>query len=140
MSSIAAIRTAIKTTVEAAVSSLTVYDTMPDRINLPAVVVVPSASDFNVAMGRGADTHNFDLYVLTSKRETGLAQDDLDAFITGAGSASIRQVIFSARALGLSDADEHVVGMRGYGGSFSFADIDHVGAILEVVVHTSGTG
>ena len=140
MSSIATIRTAIKTTVEAAVSALTVYDTVPDRVNLPAVIVMPSGSDFNVAMGRGADTHTFDLYVLTSRRESGLAQDDLDAFVTGAGTSSIRQAIFAARSLGLSDADAHVRGMRGYGAQFEIADIDHVGAILEMVVHTSGTG
>lgn len=140
MSSLATIRTALKTTIEAAITSLTVYDKVPDTINLPAVVVEPATTDFNVAMGRGADTHTFSLYVLTSRRETKLAQDDLDSFITSAGSTSIRQAIFAARALGLSDADAHVQGMRNYGAQFDFADIDHVGAILDVVVHTSGTG
>jgi hypothetical protein len=139
MSSVAQIRTALKTTVSAAIPSLFVYDTVADAVNLPALIVEPAASDFAVAMGRGTDTHTFNLYVLTSWREAGLAQNDLDAFVTGAGALSIRAAVFATPRLGLADSHANVTGMRNYGASFTVGDIDCVGAVLEMVVHTSGT-
>lgn len=139
MATLEAIRDAIKTTVEAGVSSLQVYDTVPGDVNLPAVVVVPAEADFLVAMGRGTDTWQFDLWVLCSHADSKIGQDALDEFVTGAGSKSIRQAIFNARTLGLSNTDAHVAGMSGYGGRLDVAGIDHVAAVLRLVVHTRGT-
>lgn len=139
MASVKAIRDGLKSTIAAAIPGLNGYDTVADSVNLPAFVVVPASADFNVAMGRGADTHNFDVYVLTSWRESGLAQDDLDDYVTGAGAKSIRQAVFNAPTLGLTNTHAHVSGMRGYGARFDVAEIEHVGAILTVSVLTSGT-
>lgn len=138
MSSVAAIRTAAKTTILAAVPSLFGYNHVPKVTNLPAFVVQPAASNFNAAMGRGADTHEFDIYVLVSGRDDDLAQTELDEYVTGAGAKSIRAAVFATPSLGLSDCHAHISGMRGYGGSFNVGDVDHVGAILTLVVHTAG--
>ena len=139
MATISAIRTAIKTTVTAAVTSLNGYDQVSDAVNFPALVVMPRDSDFLGAMGRGLDTHTFDLYILASYRDAGLAQGELDGFVTGAGATSVRQAIWNARALGLADTDATVTGMRGYGAKYEVGDITCLGAILELVVRTSGT-
>src|SRR5690242_10970978 len=119
MATLAAIRDAIKTTLEANVAGLTVYDTVPDAANLPAACVVPDTADFEVAMGRGVDTWEFDLYVLVSTADMDIGQDSLDDFVTGAGSKSIRAAVFANRTLGLSGVNAHVSRMSEYGAKFS---------------------
>jgi hypothetical protein len=138
MATLKDIRDAIKTTLEAAITSLTVYDTVPDTVNLPAVVVKPVLSNFHLAMGRGSDQWEFDLEVLVSTADLDLGQDALDGFVTGAGSDSIRQAVFNARTLGLSGTDASVSGLTEYGMQTA-ADIPHIAAVLRLVVVTSGT-
>lgn len=138
MASLKAIRDAIKETVESAIPSITCYDTVPESPNLPAVIVQPAVGDFNVAFGRGTDRWEFDLIVLVSWGESDVAQDELDGYISGAGETSIRQAIFNARKLGLTDTDASVSAMSEYGGKTAAA-MDHLGAVLRLVVVTSGT-
>lgn len=141
MSSLAQIRTALKTTITAAISGLTGYDTVPGSPNLPAVAVVPVPDEngFTVAMGRGADRWQFDVIVLVSAGDEGVGQQQLDSYVTGAGSASIRQAIFAARTLGLGDCDAVCTGLSGYNLGYTVVSIDHMAASLRVVVHTTGT-
>lgn len=139
MASLTSIRGGIKATLDGNIASLHAYDKVPERPNLPAVVPVPVEADFDVAMGRGTDTWFFDLFVLTSHADAELGQDSLDSFVTGAGATSIRQVIFQNKTLGLSNVDAHVSGMRNYGATFEAVGVDHVGAVLRLVVHTKGT-
>lgn len=138
MSDLATIRDAIKTTLETAVSGLTVYDTVPDATNLPALVTVPVSADFNVAMGRGADTWQLDLYVMVSTADMGLGQDALDGFVSGAGATSIRAAVWASRSLGLPDVDATVTDMSNYGANFAQSSIQHIGAVLRLTVQTSG--
>lgn len=139
MSSLQTIRGAVKETLETAIESLRVYDTVPEAVELPAAVVQPTAADFDVAMGRGTDTWTFDLLILVSWGDSELAQNSLDDYVTGAGVNSVREAIFQARSLGLTDSDAHVREMTSYGVRFQAASIDHVGAVLTLVVHTRGT-
>lgn len=139
MATVAELRTGLKTTATAAVSGLFGYDRIPESVNVPAIVVVPRASDFAVAMGRGVDTHEFDLIVLTGRADDGLAQTALDAYVTGAGSSSIRQAIWNGRTLGLSGTDAHIYGMESYGAEWEIGGINYVGAVLKARVHTTGT-
>lgn len=142
MASLTQIRTAVKTTLEAAISGLTVHRTVPGTVNLPAVVVRPAPDDtanFLVAMGRGADTWQFDLLMLVARADAQLSEDDLDGYITGAGSTSIRQAIFQAKTLGLSSTDAHVAGVSGYGAAYEVGGVTYLGAALRLVVHTKGT-
>lgn len=137
MASASAIRVAIRDTIKASLE-IEVYNTVPDVAVVPAVVVWPKEIDFNQAMQRGIDRYEVDLYVLAQRVVASQGQDDLDALITGAGPRSIRQVIFQNRTLGLADTDAHVSGMSQYGGSFDTAQVPHVGAVLRLVVVTSG--
>lgn len=139
MATVAEIRAGLKDTITAAVAGLFGYQQIPESANVPAVIVVPRASEFAVAMGRGADTHEFDVIVLVGRADDSLAQTALDAYVTGAGSSSIRQAIWNARTLGLSNTDAHVYGMESYGAEWEIGGINYVGAVLKVRVHTSGT-
>lgn len=140
MASLGAIRTAIKTTLVAAIAGLHAYDKISGSVNVPAVVVEPEDADFNVAMGRGTDTWGFTLSVVVSDNDEIVGQTKLDDFVTGAGSKSIRAAIFNARSLGLTSTDAHVAAMTSYGVRFEqAADLQHIGATLRLVVHTRGT-
>jgi hypothetical protein len=139
LSSLSTIRAAVKSTLETAIQSLRVYDTVPEAVELPAVVVQPTNADFDVAMGRGTDTWTLELLVLVSWGDSDLAQNALDDYISGAGDSSIREAIFNNRGLGLTDCDAHVRDLTSYGVRFQAAQIDHVGAVLTMTVHTRGT-
>lgn len=139
MASLSAVRDGVKATLASAITDLHVYDTVPERPNLPAVIVQPVSADFTVAMGRGTDTWEFDLSVLVSAGDIGVGQDALDGYVSGAGARSVRQAVFNARTLGLADTDAHVARMDRYGMQFEAAGVDHVGATLRLIVHTKGT-
>lgn len=139
MASLGAIRDAIKATL-ATIDGVRIYDTVPDQINLPAVLILPIEADFNKAFGRGHDSYSFDLFVMTSRTVARTSQDALDAFLNGSGARSIRATIFAAQGLGLDDGTQaHVTGMSRYGGSFPAAGIDHIGAALRLNVTTGNT-
>lgn len=139
MASLAAIRTAVKTTLEAAIPGLHVYDKIVGATHPPAVVVDPVDANFVAAMGRGTDTWEFDLHVVVSDAEETLGQIALDDYVTGAGPKSIRTAVWNDRDLGLAHTDAHVSALVAYGVRFEQAPIQHVGATLRLVVHTRGT-
>lgn len=140
MASLQAVRDAIKATLDANITGLRVFDTVPDIVNLPALLVLPVEADYEVAFGRGSDTWQIDLFVMTSRTVPRSGQDGLDGFIAGSGATSIRQAIFQHRDLGLTDGTEaRVTGVSRYGGTFPAAGIDHIGAALRLVVSTPGT-
>lgn len=140
MPSLATCRRRIKEVVDAAVSDLHVYQNAPESVNLPAAVIVPRASDFATAFARGNDVYELDILVLCSRRDDDLAQDDLDEYVNGFGTKSIREAIFNARpTLAAEGIDAFVTGMTDYGAQFQVGDMDHVGARLRVRINTSGT-
>jgi hypothetical protein len=139
VATLAAIRTAVKTTVEAAISGFTVHDLVPAKPVVPGMLVMPADADFIVAMGRGTDTWTFDLTVLVPTADLVVGQSLLDPYISGAGSSSIRQAIWNARTLGLTGVDAHISGMSEYGGLHEYGGAQHVGATLRLIVHTPGT-
>lgn len=140
MATLAAIRTAIKTTITATLANVNVYPKVPEDPQPPCICVVPVDADFNVAMGRGTDTWNFDLHVMVPFGEGISAQDSLDPLVDGSGTKSIRQIIFNARTLGLANTNAHISHMSDYGGRMESVGVPHVGATLRLVVHTPGTG
>src|SRR4051812_26571095 len=106
MASMAAIRDGIKATLEANISGLHGYDTIPEVVNLPAVVCSPVSTDFEFCNARGTDEYHFDLFVMVSIVDMRRAQELLDTYITGAGSASIREVVYNNSTLGLADGTD----------------------------------
>lgn len=139
MATITAIRDALKTTIEANISGLRVFATMPDVTEGHSLLVEPVEASFSKAFQRGTDEWTFNMYVMVPWVETRKAQDNLDPYVSGSGTKSVRQVIFNNNTLGGVVDDAFVKGMRGYGGHFQIAKIAHVGAILDLTVITSGT-
>jgi hypothetical protein len=139
MAGLGVIRDAIKDVIETNIEGLRCYAFVPESIELPAVVITPTGARFDTAFGRGTDTWSFDLNVLVSWNDSNVAQDQLDVLVTGAGERSLREVMFNNRQLGRNDCDAHVAEVIQYGTGFSFASINHIGAVLRLVVHTSGT-
>lgn len=138
MAGLSAIRIALRNLIKTGIPELVVYDTIPEVAQMPALVICPESCDFTKAMRRGHDEYQFELFVLVARTETEVAQNRLDQYITGAGAKSIRQLIYGADGF-LEGTSGIVTGMKGYGGSFSNAGLDHVGAMLTLTVITPGT-
>tara|TARA_R100001463_G_scaffold84349_5_gene139011 strand:+ start:782 stop:1201 length:420 start_codon:yes stop_codon:yes gene_type:complete len=139
MATLSEIRDGLKTTV-GNISGIRCYDTVPDNaINFPVAIFIPSAIEFDLAMQRGTDLYTFDMLVAVQRADSRTAQDKLDAFVTGSGSSSIRQIIYNNKSLGLSDTDARVVNMSNYAADVSLNGIDGVGANLEIQVYTKGS-
>lgn len=137
MASVEAIRTALAATIGAGVADpIFFYDTVPDISQLPAVIVEPTAADFATTMGAGMDEWNFNIFVMCSRVQAAIGQTQLDGYVNGWGPNSIRQVIYENSDIGLDSTDAMVTGMRGYGGQWEIAKVEHVGAILRVCVRT----
>ena len=135
----AQIRDGLKTTISN-ISGLRVYDTVPDQaINFPVCLFIPTSIEFDLAMQRGTDRYEFELTVAVQRADSRTAQDKLDAFVTGSGSSSIRQIIYNNRTLGLSDTDARVTEMNSYAADVSLNGIDAVGANLTIEVFTKGS-
>lgn len=141
MASIAQIRAGIKTIIENNIGDIIVYRRTPQIAHPPCVVVSlaqDETADFDKAMGKGMDTWNYDLFVLAPDRDDEIGQDDLDQFIDGDGDKSIRAAIFANPTLGLANTNAHISGVSQYGANFESADIQHIGAVMRLVVHTKG--
>lgn len=118
---------------------VSLYAKVVDRANLPAIVVQPADATFPFTMGRAQDEWQFDLVVMVPFADTVLAQDQLDQFLSGSGSLSLRQIFMRTRGLGRSDVQSaYVAGISDYGASFTMAGVDNIGCKLRMVVTTTG--
>ena len=115
---------------------ISVYSMVEDIAQTPCVMIEPVAADFEGAMNEGMHTWDFNLFVLTSKSSsTADGQRLLDKLISGTGS--LPSILAKHPDLGLDDGtDAQCYMLKGYGGSFDWAKIPHVGAILKVRVVT----
>lgn len=109
------------------------YHNVPDVTQLPAIVARPLSAKYVVNMGSDA-TYEFQLYVLTSRRDTDTAQDDLDALVSHYGPNSVPRAINGNDELGIDGVSALCYAMDGYGGQYQTAKIPHIGAILKVRV------
>lgn len=142
MASLSQIREGLRTTIKSNVNTnLHVYNLVEDMGQLPAVIIEPVSSDFDEAMQRGMDVWDFNLFVLVSRAVSSAhGQTLLDQLISGAGVNSIREILYQHSDLGLSDGtDAHVYQVKAYGGSFDWAKVAHVGAVIKVMVRTPGS-
>lgn len=103
---------------------------------LPAVIIEPYTADYVHEFQNGMHIWDFTIYVLVPSNNPDQAQEVLDALISGDGSVS--QVLLDTPDLSLDSTDATVYAMRGYGGSFAWYGVNHVGAILKARVITDG--
>lgn len=116
-----------------------------------AVVGGPTA-DYPAAMGRGNVTWNIPIYVLAPTANYDAATATLDELVDAYGDRSVIELVWNyGRAKGelgqgfgvvdsngLPDVDAHIDALVSYGVEFANAGIDHIGAVLNCVVHTPG--
>lgn len=131
MSTLSQIRTAFKDTLEANISGLTVYNTIPDVTQVPCVVVAPDNCDYLIGMGN-CQNWGIRLNILCPRTESRAGQDRLDAYLSRTGADSIPVVLKNNPALGLSDLQVTLRRMSDYGGEWAAARISHIGASLHV--------
>jgi hypothetical protein len=139
MATLAAIRDAIRTTVEAVIPALQVYARLGVATNLPAMVVSVADVDYDLVMNRSTMQWEFDLSVLASAGHVVLGQYTLDDLVDIGGPGSIVHALYGSD-LGLANTQAHVAGLSGYGGTFEGVGLDHVGAQLRLIVITERTG
>lgn len=82
------------------IPGLRVFDTIPDNIVPPAAVVGQLSMTWDLTFGRGADTANLDVMVITGRMSDRAAQDWLDQLLVGTGAKSIKTKIEADQTLG----------------------------------------
>lgn len=99
MATIAGIRDGLRTRLET-ISGLRVHDTVPGQINPPAAIVRRRRTDYDSTMARGSDDYEFVVTVFVQLASDPKAQDDLDAYLDGAGVKSVKAAVEGDASLG----------------------------------------
>ena len=115
MATFTSIRDGLKTRLET-ISSLTVYDIVPDFLDPPAVIIAQfNTLNFDSTMQRGSDTYEIPVILYIQKVDAQSAQDSLDAFLASSGSDSIKAAIEGDITLGGAAMSVRVVSATDYG-------------------------
>jgi len=120
MGSLANIRTGLKNRL-ATISVLNAHDKAPATVVLPAAFPLPGAIEFDETMARGVDSYTFTVRVLVQRATDQIAQENLDPYLDGSGTFSIKAAIEGDPTLGGAADWTRVVRVPRYG------DIDHAG-------------
>lgn len=138
MASITEIRHAIAAQLEDKMDLVTAYSRLPrSTVSCPAVIIRPVRGQ-PVTMGRGVVTYQFDLVVLASQADNLHAQDTLDQMLTTFGANSPYAAIYDDKSVGLTNVDVSLRDWSEYG-TFTFGDVEYLGASIDMFVATTGT-
>jgi hypothetical protein len=141
MASVTELREAIKTVLAVELPEVTVYATAVLDANLPAIVVrpAPELAEFPLQTGQANDVWQFDLIVMTSFGEASVGQGQLDKYLSGEGSTSIRQIFMRHPHLDRADVTiAYVSGISEYGSGYNMASVDNIGCRVRLTVKTTG--
>jgi hypothetical protein len=134
MADVSALRAGIATNL-ATVSGLRTAATVPDQINPPVAVVMPTSITYDTAFARsGGDEYEFSVMVIVGRVDERMAQNKLDAYCSGSGTQSIKEAIQSNRTLGGQAFDCRVTSLRSYN-QISVADVTYLAAEFVVQVY-----
>lgn len=127
------------------IGALTCTGYVPDSVVAPCFFVGEVDINYDRTMGRGTDELLFTCRVLAGRADDQSAQRILDALLSGAGPASLKQALEAARgapgqmALGGLADDLHLERVQGYRW-YEHAGASYVGAELAVkVIGPGGT-
>lgn len=137
MASVSAIRDGLQVAIDT-IDGLRVYDTVPDDVQPPAAVVVPSGGTFGATMARGSDDMVFEVRVAVSAAVSRTGQDTLDALMAGSGPRSIKAAVEADASLDGVCHFAHVAGWDDYG-EVTIAGVVYFGVTFSVEVTASGT-
>ena len=114
MATVSELRAGLATNL-ATISGLRTTPTVPDQINPPIAVVMPSTITYDTAFARsGGDEYEFLVMVIVGRVDERTAQNKLDAYCSGTGASSIKTAIESNRTLGGKAFDCRVTSLRNY--------------------------
>jgi hypothetical protein len=134
MADVSALRAGIATNLTT-VSGLRTAATVPDQINPPVAVVMPTSITYDTAFARsGGDEYEFSVMVIVGRVDERMAQNKLDAYCSGSGTQSIKAAIQSNRTLGGQAFDCRVTSLRSYN-QISVADVTYLAAEFVVQVY-----
>jgi hypothetical protein len=91
------------------ITGLRVYDTVPDGLIPPALVIGQLSLNWDLVMARGADSGEIDLILIAGRMSDRAAQDYLDSFLTATGTNSIKTKVEADQSLGGSVSSVRVV-------------------------------
>ena len=91
------VRDGIKTAVN--ITGLRVYDTIPDGLVPPALVIGQISITWDYVFSRGLDKGSVDLILITGRMSDRAAQDYLDGFLVSSGASSIKAKLDAAPTL-----------------------------------------
>ena len=115
MATFSSIRDGLKTRL-ATISGVTVYDTVPDFLDPPAIIIAPfNTLNFDTTMARGADTYEIPVILYIQRVDAASAQDSLDAFLASSGGSSVKAAIEGDLTLGGAAMSARVVSATYYG-------------------------
>jgi hypothetical protein len=119
----------------ATVPGLRTAATVPDQINPPIAVVMPTSITYDLAFARsGGDEYEFSVMVIVGRVDERMAQNKLDAYCSGTGVQSIKEAIESNRTLDGTAFDCRVTSLRSYN-QVSVADVTYLAAEFAVQVY-----
>jgi hypothetical protein len=91
------------------ITGLRVYDTVPDGLIPPALVIGQLSITWDLVFARGADSAEVDLILIAGRMSDRAAQDYLDSFLTATGTNSIKTKIEADQTLDGSVSSVRVV-------------------------------
>jgi hypothetical protein len=91
------------------ITGLRVYDTVPDGLIPPALVIGQLSITWDLVFARGADSAEVDLILIAGRMSDRAAQDYLDSFLTATGANSIKTKIEADQTLDGSVSSVRVV-------------------------------
>lgn len=124
----------------ATISGLTVYNTIPDSVTVPAAIIGPPAGQMPFLHYSdtfdGGVTYLLAIRVYVSRYDSPMAQDALDPFVAPTGSQSLDATIDADPSLGGVVEYANLVEVRNYG-KYTIGDVDYVGAewLVRVMAH-----
>ena len=91
------VRDGIKTAIN--ITGLRVYDTIPDGLVPPALVIGQLSLTWEYVLANKLDTATIDLILITGRMSERSAQDYLDSFLAPTGATSIKAKLDAATTL-----------------------------------------
>lgn len=91
------VRDGIKTAIN--ITGLRVFDTIPDGLVPPALVIGQLSLTFEYVLSNSLDTATVDLILITGRMSERSAQDYLDSFLMPTGATSIKAKLDAAPTL-----------------------------------------
>jgi|TARA_X000001388_G_scaffold75157_1_gene69376 hypothetical protein len=116
------------------ISSLTVFNFVPDFVEPPtAVVGVVELIEYDITIQRGADKYEIPIYVYVSRVDAQDSQETLDSYLASTGSSSVKAQIESDITLDGSANSCRVIEAKEVG-VYTINNIDYLGVEFTVEV------